>query len=130
MRCRGLGQDLAGKQRDRGCQLAWPVTARARALASMWSRTGLPGAVPAGGEVDGAVPLAGSGRRVAWVRAGYAEFAKTGQTLGWSDVSNIEQAALVRGGMDPAMAAATAEQGIQALKDAGVAGPTRIPWSR
>jgi hypothetical protein len=59
---------------------------------------------------------------------GYRAFAATGQTLTWSDVARIETNALERGGMSAGMARATVNKGIQALKDAGVSGPTRIPW--
>ena len=59
---------------------------------------------------------------------GYKAFAQTGATLSWEAVEGIETQALIRGGMQPSMARATAQQGIQALKDAGVSGPTRIPW--
>jgi hypothetical protein len=58
----------------------------------------------------------------------YSEFAKTGQPLTWEAVTKIETEALIKGGMDPAVARATVAKGIQALKDAGVAGPVRIPW--
>jgi RHS repeat-associated protein len=60
--------------------------------------------------------------------SGYRAFAATGQTLTWSDVSSIETNALIRGGMSPGMAQATVDQAIQALQQAGVSGPTRIPW--
>ena len=59
---------------------------------------------------------------------GYRAFAQTGKTLTWEAVAEIETQALIRGGMDAGMARATVQKGIQALKDAGVSGPTRIPW--
>jgi hypothetical protein len=59
---------------------------------------------------------------------GYRAFAATGETLTWADVATIESNALVRGGMSPGMAQATVNQAIEALKAAGVSGPTRIPW--
>jgi RHS repeat-associated protein len=61
-------------------------------------------------------------------RALYTAFAKTGQKLTWDAVQKIETQALVRGGMNPNMAQQTVQKAIQGLKDAGVAGPTRIPW--
>jgi hypothetical protein len=61
---------------------------------------------------------------------GYQAFAKTGETLTWEAMSTIESNALVRGGMAESMANTTVNQAIQALKDAGVSGPTRIPWGR
>jgi len=58
----------------------------------------------------------------------YSAFAQTGATLTWDVVRKIEIGALVRGGMQPNMAAATVEKAISALQGAGIAGPTRIPW--
>jgi hypothetical protein len=58
----------------------------------------------------------------------YKAFAQTGAKLTWESVSKIETQALVRGGMNPNMAQQTVQKAIQGLKDAGVAGPTRIPW--
>jgi hypothetical protein len=40
----------------------------------------------------------------------------------------IETQALIRGGMDASQALATVRKAITALKEAGVSGPTRIPW--
>ena len=59
---------------------------------------------------------------------GYKAFAKTGAPLTWEAVSTIETNALVRGNMAPDMARATVTRAIDALKQAGVSGPTRIPW--
>jgi len=59
---------------------------------------------------------------------GYKAFAQTGATLTWQAVEGIETQALVRGGMQPGIARATVLKAIQALKDAGVSAPTRIPW--
>jgi len=59
---------------------------------------------------------------------GYKDFAQTGATLTWESVEVIEIQALVRGGMQGSMAQPTVRQAIQALKDCGVRGPTRIPW--
>lgn len=59
---------------------------------------------------------------------GYKAFAETGATLTWEAAAQIETQALVRGGMQPTMAQATVQQAIQALKNAGVSAPTRIPW--
>ncbi|MGC1434183.1 MAG: hypothetical protein WA811_18235 [Candidatus Sulfotelmatobacter sp.] len=60
----------------------------------------------------------------------YRAFARTGNTLTWDAVQQIETEALVRGGMNPNMAANTVQQAIQQLKNAGVSGPTRIPWGQ
>lgn len=60
----------------------------------------------------------------------YRAFAKTGKTLTWEAVTKIEMQALVRGGMASGMAQATVQKAIQALKVAGVSGPTRIPWGK
>jgi len=59
----------------------------------------------------------------------YREFAKTGKQLTWEVVETIETESLVRGGLDPDTARATVKQAIDALKKAGVPGPTRVPWS-
>ncbi len=59
----------------------------------------------------------------------YTAFAKTGKTLTWEAMETIETEALIAGGMEAGMARATVQKAIQALKDAGVSGPTRIPWS-
>jgi|SRR6185295_1412451 len=61
---------------------------------------------------------------------GYRAFARTGAPLTWEAVSTIEANALVRGGMAPDMARATVTRAIDALKQAGVPGPTRIPWGQ
>jgi hypothetical protein len=61
-------------------------------------------------------------------RSLYTEFAKTGKTLTWEAMEEIETQALIRGGMEAGMARATVQKAIQGLKDAGVTGPTRIPW--
>ena len=59
----------------------------------------------------------------------YRAFAKTGSPLTWEVLSEIETQALIRGGMKASgMAQATVEKAIQALKKAGVSGPTKIPW--
>jgi hypothetical protein len=58
----------------------------------------------------------------------YRAFAQTGAPLTWEAVELIETQALIRGGMQPGTAWATVQEAIQALKDAGVPGPTRIPW--
>jgi hypothetical protein len=58
----------------------------------------------------------------------YSAFAKSGGVLTWEATESIETQALIRGGMKADQALATVRQAIQALKDAGVAGPTRIPW--
>ena len=61
---------------------------------------------------------------------GYTAFAKTRATLTWESMQEIEVQALIQGGMKPDMAKSTVQTAIQALKDVGVAGPTRIPWSK
>ncbi|HEX4143486.1 MAG TPA: hypothetical protein VHY91_08040 [Pirellulales bacterium] len=58
----------------------------------------------------------------------YGAFAKTGKQLTWEVVEDVEIKALVRGGATVEQATAAVVKAIQALKDAGVAGPTRIPW--
>jgi hypothetical protein len=58
----------------------------------------------------------------------YRAFAQTGQTLTWEAMEAIETQALIRGGMDASQALATVRKAIAALKEAGVSGPTRIPW--
>jgi RHS repeat-associated protein len=60
----------------------------------------------------------------------YREFAQTGRTLTWADSASIETKALIKGGMDPAVAKATVQKAINTLKDAGVSGPVRIPWGK
>ena len=59
---------------------------------------------------------------------GYRAFARTGKTLTWDAMATIETNALIRGGMTAETAAATVARAIEALRRAGVAGPTRIPW--
>jgi hypothetical protein len=61
---------------------------------------------------------------------GYRAFAKTGKSLTWDAMSAIETNALIKGGLTPDMASATVKQAIDALKSAGVQGPTRIPWGQ
>ena len=60
----------------------------------------------------------------------YKAFAKTGQPLTWEAIATIETEALVKAGMPLDMAKATLAKAIQALKDAGVAAPVRIPWGK
>jgi hypothetical protein len=59
---------------------------------------------------------------------GYKAFAKTGAKLSWEAMEKIETEALIKAGMKSDMAAKTVKATIQDLKDAGVPGPTRIPW--
>jgi hypothetical protein len=61
---------------------------------------------------------------------GYRAFAQTGAPLTWEAMATIETNALIRGGMAPEMASATVTRAIDALKQAGVAGPIRIPWGQ
>jgi len=63
-------------------------------------------------------------------RTAYMEFAKTGQPLTWEAIAKIETDVLVKSGMTLDMASATVAKAIKALKDAGVAGPVRIPWGK
>jgi len=58
----------------------------------------------------------------------YREFANTGAKLTWEEVERIETEALVHGGLNSDVARATVKQAIDALKNAGVPGPARIPW--
>lgn len=58
----------------------------------------------------------------------YRQFAKTGQTLTWKSAAAIERQALVSAGMDSELAGSTVDRAITALRNAGVQGPTRIPW--
>ena len=58
----------------------------------------------------------------------YRDFAASGASLTWDAAQQIESQALIQAGMDAATARATVQRAIQALKDAGVSGPTRIPW--
>ncbi len=60
----------------------------------------------------------------------YTEFAKTGKPLTWEAMANIETEALVVSGMNLDIAKTTVAKAIQALKDAGLAGPIRIPWGK
>jgi len=58
----------------------------------------------------------------------YRAFAQTGKTLTWEAMEEIETQALIKGGMNAKQALATVRTAIQALKNAGVSGPTTIPW--
>ncbi len=60
----------------------------------------------------------------------YRAFSKTGNPLTWEAVERIETQALIRGGLNPNTAARTVQQAIQQLKNAGVSGPTHIPWGQ
>jgi RHS repeat-associated protein len=61
-------------------------------------------------------------------QTGYRALAKSGAPLTWEAVSTVETNALIRGGMKPEVARATVTKAIDALKTAGVPGPTTIPW--
>jgi hypothetical protein len=63
-------------------------------------------------------------------RIGYKAFAATGATLTWDAVATIETNALERAGMEASSARQTVNEAIGDLKKAGVANPTRIPWSK
>lgn len=58
----------------------------------------------------------------------YTAFAQTGKQLTWKAIEDIETHALVRGGATVAQASVTVQNAIQVLKNAGIAGPIRIPW--
>ncbi len=58
----------------------------------------------------------------------YKEFAATGAKPTWETIAKIETQALVEAGMKPELAHGTVAKAIQALKDAGIAGPVRTPW--
>lgn len=62
-------------------------------------------------------------------RTKYLDFAKTNKVLTWDAIAKLETEVLVKAGMNPATAKATVDKAIQALKEAGVAAPVRIPWS-
>ena len=59
---------------------------------------------------------------------GYKAFAQSGAPLTWDAMAYIETNALVRGGMAADVAESTVTKAIQTLREAGVTGPTRIPW--
>jgi len=59
---------------------------------------------------------------------GYREFAATGATLTWDAVSSIETKALESAGVGASEAQKAVNEAIGDLKNAGVIGPTRIPW--
>ena len=58
----------------------------------------------------------------------YNAFSKTGKPLTWEVIEEIETQALIKGGADAEQALETVREAIRALKAAGVAGATRIPW--
>jgi hypothetical protein len=58
----------------------------------------------------------------------YKAFAKTGKPLTWETIAKIETEALTDAKMNLDVAQATVAKAIQALKDAGIAAPIRIPW--
>src|SRR5579872_6685988 len=58
----------------------------------------------------------------------YKALSQSGSKLTWQGVEKIETQALVRGGMSESIARQTVQGAIAALKNAGVSGPTRIPW--
>ncbi len=60
----------------------------------------------------------------------YIAHAKTDKKLTWDTIQDIETKALVAAGADFEHAAAAVRKAIQAIKDAGVPGPVRIPWGR
>ena len=58
----------------------------------------------------------------------YSAFARTGAVLTWEAMVTIEVEALTRAGMSQSMALPAVKAAIKALQNAGVTGPTRIPW--
>ena len=58
----------------------------------------------------------------------YRAFAKSGAKLTWKEVERSETDALVSGGLQADVARATVKRAIDGMKEAGIAGPTRIPW--
>jgi hypothetical protein len=61
-------------------------------------------------------------------RAAYRAFAATKAALTWDVVAKIEANALESAGMESSLAQRTVNKAINALKKAGIANPTRIPW--
>jgi hypothetical protein len=62
-------------------------------------------------------------------RTGYRALFNSGEPLTWETVKKVEVNALMKGGMEPSMAKSTVKSAIDQLKQSGVTGPTRIPWS-
>ena len=60
----------------------------------------------------------------------YSAFSKLCKPLTSEVIEEIETKALIAGGANPGQALATVKKALQALKDAGVTGPTQIPWGR
>ena len=60
----------------------------------------------------------------------YHAFIATGAKLTWGRMHSIEVQALMAGGAKPVAALSAVTRAISALRSAGVAGPTRIPWSK
>jgi RHS repeat-associated protein len=60
----------------------------------------------------------------------YSQFARSNETLTWSASRSIETQALEAAGASPGAAQSVVERAIEALRAAGVPGPTRIPWGR
>jgi RHS repeat-associated protein len=60
----------------------------------------------------------------------YKAFASTGAPLTWNAITTIETNALISGGMQSSKAISTVNNAVNALKNSGVAGPTRIPWKK
>ncbi|MEV0611717.1 RHS repeat-associated core domain-containing protein [Nonomuraea sp. NPDC050404] len=60
----------------------------------------------------------------------YRQHFATGKPLTWSIMARIETEALTLQGMPEGMARATVDKAIAMLQEAGVSGPTRVPWSR
>jgi hypothetical protein len=58
----------------------------------------------------------------------YSAFARTGSDLTWDAMQSIETQAMIAGGASPSAAQSVVARAIAALQDAGVSGPTRIPW--
>ncbi|MGZ3759791.1 MAG: hypothetical protein ACXVAY_12920 [Mucilaginibacter sp.] len=59
----------------------------------------------------------------------YKAFAATGATLTWDVMAKIETKVLVTAGLEQGLAQREVTNMINALKESGVTGPTKIPWS-
>jgi hypothetical protein len=58
----------------------------------------------------------------------YSAFARGGGDLTWGAMQYIETQAMIAGGVEAGAAQFVVARAIAALQEAGVAGPTRIPW--
>lgn len=60
----------------------------------------------------------------------YARFRRSGGTLTWESLREIEIGSMVDAGMGRRSATRAVDAAIRQLQESGVQGPTRIPWSR